>query len=608
MDPPRTLAQGCFGKVYKMKFRDTWAAVKKVPDGHNTKEQLLREMRVYEKARHKNLVRLLEYPWLEGEKWIIPMEFIFGEDLETAIFNRPKSQIKLSPAVVATIISGMCEGLFHLHSKNIVHQDLKPDNIMIEHGTHRAVIIDMGLAKLFVNGLTSATNLGNEAYAAPEIWQGHVRDKRSDVWAMGKIIDEIFTRNRREPKYVNSCQVRQTLKDNPYSDDVSRMVKTNATERATMADVIGEIRQIEAQQVDGVPYTGTDKHRCTKGSGAVNPDAKQKTTPGAQTLIPAGANMFAPMSALFTLPSDVEMTQRRFENGQFMFKEIVTVNAFLIDKLHIPSVTTQFSGKRKDRVEAQKCQMDPPRTLARGCFGKVYKMKYRGTWAAVKKVPDGHITKEQLFREMQVYEKARHINLVRLLEYPWLEGENWVIPMEFILGEDLETAILHRSKSQIELSPAVVANIISGMCEGLFHLHSKNIVHQDLKPDNIMIEYGTHRAVIVDMGLAKFFVKGITPAENQGNKPYAAPEVFQRDNRDKRSDVWAMGKIIAEIFTGYRWDPNYVCSSQVRQVLKDNPYSDVVSRMVKTKATERATMAEVIGEIRQIGAQQGRRY
>ncbi|KAI5092416.1 CBL-interacting serine/threonine-protein kinase 25-like [Silurus meridionalis] len=242
----KTLAKGCFGKVYKQKYGDTWAALKKVPVNLISKEQLTRECSVYEKAQHTNVVRLLGKPWLDDGKWHIPLEFIFGEDLETAIFNVQKSKIQLTQAVKATIITGMCEGLTFLHTKDIVHQDLKPDNIMVEHGSHRAVIIDMGLAKFFRNGLSSAINLGNEAYAAPEIQQGNVRDKRSDVWAMGKMTAELCARVRLPTNSVNPIKIKESLKENPYCNVVSRMVIVNAAERASMFGVIGEIRQLRA--------------------------------------------------------------------------------------------------------------------------------------------------------------------------------------------------------------------------------------------------------------------------------------------------------------------------------------------------------------------------
>ncbi|TRY56869.1 hypothetical protein DNTS_013959 [Danionella cerebrum] len=246
----KTLAGGCFGKVYKEKYGDTWAAIKRVPLGLISQQQLERECKVYHNARHPNIVKLLGDPWLQNSKWNIPLEFIFGEDLETTIFKVQLSKIQLTPAVRATIITGMCEGLLYMHSKDIVHQDLKPDNIMVEHQTHRAVIIDLGLAKFSRNGLSSAVNLGNEAYSPPEILQMNgIRDKRSDVWAMGKIIAELCARIRLPTQFVSSVKILETLKDQPYSNPVSKMVEVNPSYRTSMAGVIAEIRRAGSMQL-----------------------------------------------------------------------------------------------------------------------------------------------------------------------------------------------------------------------------------------------------------------------------------------------------------------------------------------------------------------------
>ncbi|XP_039662927.1 dual specificity testis-specific protein kinase 1 [Perca fluviatilis] len=239
-----TIAQGCFGKVYKEKYNDNWAAIKKVPHNLISKKDLERECEVYNKAKHPNIVKLLGNINLRDGKWIIPLEFIFGEDLETTIFKTSKSKIQLTPSIRGTIIIGMCEGLLHLHSKDVVHQDLKPENIMVEHNTNRAVIIDLGLAKFFRYGLNSAVDMGNEAYAAPEVLErGVQRDQRSDVWAMGKIIAELCARIRLYTPTVCPAKIKETLLDQPYCHAVCRMVEPDPTLRASMGGVISEIRK-----------------------------------------------------------------------------------------------------------------------------------------------------------------------------------------------------------------------------------------------------------------------------------------------------------------------------------------------------------------------------
>ncbi|XP_051813042.1 uncharacterized protein zmp:0000000881 [Acanthochromis polyacanthus] len=239
-----TLAQGAFGKVYKEKYNDTWAAIKKVPHHLISRKDLERECEVYNKSEHPNIVKLLGNITLTNGKWIIPLEFIFGEDLETTIFKASKSKIQLTPTNKGKIIVGMCEGLLHLHSKDIVHQDLKPENIMVEHDTNRAVIIDLGLAKFFRRGLNSAMDMGNEAYSAPEVLQrGSQRDQRSDVWAMGKIIAELCARIRLYTPTVCPAKIKETLKDQPYCSAVCRMVEPDPSLRASIYGVISDIRR-----------------------------------------------------------------------------------------------------------------------------------------------------------------------------------------------------------------------------------------------------------------------------------------------------------------------------------------------------------------------------
>ncbi|KAL1276758.1 hypothetical protein QQF64_036381 [Cirrhinus molitorella] len=234
-----TQDQGFFGKVYKRDIVGTNVALKKVPFRHMKAEDIDREKRVYRSICHPNVVKLICDPWLDKTdwKWNIPLEYIKGCNLEKIMFLSPGC-IQLTKQVINKIIIGMCSGLREMHNKNIIHQDLKPDNIMVENYTHRAVIIDLGLAKFERNGIFSGPEGGNRYYIAPEVLRGCQRDKGSDVWAMGKIIAELLiTPRERLPTLITGTSIGSRLSGNPYCNIVSSMVKTDPTFRPTMENV-----------------------------------------------------------------------------------------------------------------------------------------------------------------------------------------------------------------------------------------------------------------------------------------------------------------------------------------------------------------------------------
>lgn len=118
----------------------------------------------------------------------------------------------------------------------------------------------------------------------------------------------------------------------------------------------------------------------------------------------------------------------------------------------------------------------------------------------------------------------------------------------------------------------------------------------------VQVEHSTNRAVIIDLGLAKFFRHGLNSAIDMGNEAYSAPEVLNRQSqRDQRSDVWAMGKMIAELCARIRLYTPTVCPAKIKETLKDQPYCDAVCRMVEPNPSLRASMAGIMSEIRRAG-------
>ncbi|XP_066573971.1 uncharacterized protein LOC136764042 [Amia ocellicauda] len=152
------------------------------------------------------------------------------------------SKIQLTLPVKATIITGMCQGLTYLHQKRIVHQDLKPDNIMIEYGSNRPVLIDFGVAKiLYAGGISTAPNIGNEAYAPPKVLRGSLRGKHSDVWAMGKIVAELLLEIRLEIERYRTWDLSKQLEGSPYLEPLTKMLNDNYHLRASMDAVVGSL-------------------------------------------------------------------------------------------------------------------------------------------------------------------------------------------------------------------------------------------------------------------------------------------------------------------------------------------------------------------------------
>nr|XP_015224220.1 PREDICTED: serine/threonine-protein kinase Aurora-3-like [Lepisosteus oculatus] len=274
-----TIGQGCFGKVYKRTYKGKLAAIKRVPEERLQERSLDRECRIYQQMNHPNIVKLLDSPWREDGKWHFPLEFITGEELEIALFQRRNSKIQLTMPIKATIITGMCQGLHYLHQKRIVHQDLKPDNIMVEYDTYRPVLIDFGVAKIiYCGGISTAPNIGNEAYAAPEIFSGQLRSVKSDVWAMGKVVAELLLECRLDPRRSLSWNLGVRLRGSPYLQPLDTMTSLTCVRRAAMADVIDSIVKAgESFPLGAAPHADKEAESVASGGGFSDPSSQHPT-------------------------------------------------------------------------------------------------------------------------------------------------------------------------------------------------------------------------------------------------------------------------------------------------------------------------------------------
>ncbi len=203
------LGKGGMGCVYKAEHvrlgREVALKVLR-PDYAMRKDAVARffqEARAVNKIRHRNIVDITDFVELEEGVVFIIMEYLEGSPL-TKLMG-PKVAEPLETIRALNLLIQICDGLTAAHSVGIVHRDLKPDNIIVSFDHERQDIIkllDFGVAKLLEKteeddiGLETVAGsvVGTPAYMSPEQAGGLQVDGRADIYSLGAIMYEMFTR------------------------------------------------------------------------------------------------------------------------------------------------------------------------------------------------------------------------------------------------------------------------------------------------------------------------------------------------------------------------------------------------------------------------------
>src|SRR5215470_11796377 len=190
--------------------------------------------------------------------------------------------------------------------------------------------------------------------------------------------------------------------------------------------------------------------------------------------------------------------------------------------------------------------------LGKGGMGEVYKaedLKLKQT-VALKFLPesialDGGML-ARFHNEVRIARQVAHPNVCRVYDIGEVEGLSF-LSMEFIDGEDLSSLL--RRIGRLPGDKAV--ELARQMCAGLAAAHEAGVLHRDLKPANVMID-GRGRARITDFGLAIVTEELRGEEAMAGTPAYMAPEQLTRKEVTQRSDIYALGLVLYELFTGKR--------------------------------------------------------
>ena len=189
--------------------------------------------------------------------------------------------------------------------------------------------------------------------------------------------------------------------------------------------------------------------------------------------------------------------------------------------------------------------------LGRGGMGEVYRAEdlKLGQSVALKFLPKDMTDRpDRLARfrqEVRLARQVSHPNVCRVHDIGDTDGQHF-LSMEYIDGEDL--ASLLRRIGRLPSDKAL--ELARQLCAGLAAAHSGGVLHRDLKPANVLID-SRGRAHLADFGLADL-TDGPAVSEIAGTPGYMAPEQHQGRAVTTRTDVYALGLVMYEMFTGRR--------------------------------------------------------
>lgn len=191
----QTLGEGGMGAVYKAKDLELnrMVALKVIrPELAKNPaiiDRFKQELLLSQRVTHRNVIRIYDLGEGDGVKFIT-MEFVEGQDLRSLILDRQK----LPPEEAVEIMEQVCLALEAAHRVDVIHRDLKPQNIMRE-ATGRILVMDFGLARtLEGDGMTQTGALvGTMEYMSPEQALAKDLDQRSDIFSAGLIFYELLT-------------------------------------------------------------------------------------------------------------------------------------------------------------------------------------------------------------------------------------------------------------------------------------------------------------------------------------------------------------------------------------------------------------------------------
>ncbi|RVE50949.1 hypothetical protein evm_004358 [Chilo suppressalis] len=199
MNVLKTIGQGTYGNVYlcENQLSSVLSIVKDIElNGkiQDHKQDIANEVNILSSLKHPNIITFYDCFYADNHV-LISMEYATSGNLAEYMYQRYPKLIKQQE--ILFFFSQVLLGVNYIHSLNVIHRDLKAENILMTGKNGVLIKIgDFGISKMLASAKKTSTVIGTPYYLAPELCEGKPYDTKSDIWALGCLLYEMCTHKR----------------------------------------------------------------------------------------------------------------------------------------------------------------------------------------------------------------------------------------------------------------------------------------------------------------------------------------------------------------------------------------------------------------------------
>lgn len=466
---------------------------------------------------HPGVVRLIGKSFIVDDRLYLPMEFVDGITLQEYVKSAINEHVKFSMEQVAYIMGQIFDTVEYLHTNNIIHHDINPSNVLIcPNGNIK--LIGISLEKDYILNINDLNKIKLQPlyeldrYSSPEQIENKlgnhrvVIDNRTDIYSLGRLLYFIITGNN----FILT------------TEQVEQKNQTDRTEHISIidSDIDSKIEKIILQATDkninNRYHSAQEFKRALFDALVLDSNKPLKFT--------------TPVKILGTKGYSIPSTNIGKCNTDEVAGYIVNTNSTMSDHTY----EAYYKGK----------------TLALRIYQyEWYTNNYENFWTTALH------TAEKLAN-------LNHPSIVHIIDKPFLDRvNNLYVPVEYIEGITLKEYVTRITNAGKRLSEQKARSIMLQIIEAIDYLHSNNLTHNDINPENVLI-CPDGKVCIIGISLINGIIK-LKPHNGATHIPmlsvlnnYSSPEqiffrLFNHNIKvDYHTDIYSLGSLLYYILTG----------------------------------------------------------